>query len=416
MKYKVISIIILIIILMFLCLSCFNSIKTINVLSDDISIYEIVDKFNAENKNIKVFINYYNNKTEKENIFKYIKKNKIINFDIVIGNNSCDNIIDSKYFNKIAWSTKKSNINEINNLYQPAVDFIIKNNNYALLYKIDFPVILARKDNINKDYINKKELDIEDFCQIASSVNKKMPDKKNTETMIGFIPSVSNLNEIDFYFIFNSSIIKENNKYSFNTINTQKAYKFYYEYDNDYNFGKQESLNYLKKFTNIEKNYFLKQKIILFDFLELSKAFSYPNDLYKIFLIKNLKQISINNKIITIPKKSINKKEAEIFIDYIYNDNTQTFLLKNTTEKIDYYLNVHIPVKKGLFQKLENLTFLNSDINLDDYINKLKYADFYNNKIQKKFFDKYFDAKELIKKGTLQEKNILNYITKELNK
>ena len=403
---------------LFIFTGCNKKIKTINILTDDISIYEIADKFNSNNEYIKVFVNYYNSKVEKENIFKYIIKNKILNSDIIIGEKTSDFIIDPKEFSKITKYSKKISKEEINNLYSPVIDFIKTHNDYATLFNINFPVIIARKDSINKEYKNKGELSIEEFCKMASSINIIKPDKKYTETRLGFIPSISNLNEIDFYFLFDSLIVKDNNKYSFNTSIIKKAFNLFYEYDNDYNFGIQNTIEYLKKNDNIDKKYYLKQKIISFDFINLSNTFIYSKDLYKIFLIKDLKYISTNNKIITIPKKSINKKEAGIFIDYLYDNNVQITLTKNTINKIDYYLYLHIPVKKGLIKKLklDNIIFIDSDINLDNYIDKLKYPDFVNNKIQKKFFEKYYNAKELINKGVLNENDLLSYLSKELNK
>ena len=417
MKKKVISIIFIIFIL-FLFAACSKGVKTINILTDEISVYEAADKFNANHEHMKVFVDYYNSKNEKENIFRYIQKNKIINSDIIIGIKPPDLIIDPKKFSKITKFSKKIGKDEINNLYYPAVDFINDQKGYATLYNINFPVIIARNDSIPDEYINKEELSIEDFCNLASSVNILKPDKKLFESRLGFIPSISNLNEIDFYFLFDSSIVKNNNKLSFDTPETRKAFNLYYEYDDKYNFGSKETINYLSKFNNINKKYFLKQKIISFDFINLSNTALYSKKIYKIFLIKNLKYISTKNKIITISKKSINKKEVGMFIDYLYDDDTQITLTKNIMNKIDYYSFLYIPVKKGLIEKLksDNIIFVEPNINLDDYINKLKYVYFINNKIQKKFFEKYNNIKELINKGVMNKKDLLSQLSKEINK
>ena len=100
------------------------------------------------------------------------------------------------------------------------------------------------------------------------------------------------------------------------------------------------------------------------------------------------------------------------------NYTSEVEVLFMTMNKIDYYLYLHIPVKKGLIKKLnlENITFINSNINLDNYIDKLKYINFINNKIQKKFFEKYYNTKELINKGVLNEKDLLSHLSIELNK
>ena len=107
-----------------------------------------------------------------------------------------------------------------------------------------------------------------------------------------------------------------------------------------------------------------------------------------------------------------------MFIDYLYDDDTQITLTKNIMNKIDYYSFLYIPVKKGLIEKLksDNIIFVEPNINLDDYINKLKYVDFINNKIQKKFFEKYNNIKELINKGVMNKKDLLSQLSKEINK
>lgn len=404
------------ILILFIFANCKNQIKTINILTDDISIYEIVDKFNLENNDFKVYVDFYNKKLEQENIYKYILKNKIINYDIIIGDNNYDLILDSKHFSKITNYIKSLNKDENNRFYKSFLDFIKKYDGYAILYNINFPLIIARKDSLNKDYENKKDLSIEEFPKIASSINQFKPDTHYIETKLGFIPSVSNLNEIDFYLIFNSSLIKKNNKFSFDTQESRSAFKFFNEYDNEYNFGKDETLKYIKKFSNIEKKFFLKQKVISFDFINISNAFSFTNDLYKIFLIKDLKYISLNNKILTILKKSINKKEAAHFIDYLLTNNTQELLLKNTLKKIDYYSYIYIPVIKGIINKLDNISIFTKTAELEQYIDKLEYSDFYNNRLQNKFFENYFKIKELINKGSLNEKDFLVNISNELNK
>lgn len=413
-KFK--KIIILIFIILPFLSGCKNQIKTVNMLSDDISIYEIVDKFNLMNNNFKIYVDYYNKNTEQENIYRYIIKNKIINYDIIIGDNYYDLIIDSEHFSKITNYSKILYKNNNNRFYRSVLDFIKKNGGYAILYTINFPLIIARKDSINKENINKNKISIDEFSTIASYINQLKPDKHFTETRLGFIPSVSNLNEIDYYLIFNSSLIKKNNRYLFDTPEAQNAFNFYTEYDNKYNFGKEETLKYLKKFNNIQKKHYLKQKVISFDFINLTNSYTYPADLYKLFLIKDLKYISLNNKILTILKKSINKKEAAFFIDYLYGYDAQNTLVNETFKKIDYYSYIHIPVVKEIINKMNNIPFFDSTMELDQYIDGLGYPDFNNNKLHNKFFEKYFKIKELINKGSLNEKDFLTALSKELNK
>ena len=407
MKINILNLSLIILLLLFF--NCKNKPRVINILTDDIALYEVVDCFNAAHENIKVSINYLNNKEINEkNIFKYVKVNRIVNYDMIIGNINPQIIIDSKYFCKIKKYSKQFKKNK--SFFPLVNDYLMKYSGYAVPYSINFPVIIARKDSIPKDITN-DEIDIQTFSEYATSINK---NKKNKKIKLGFIPCVSEMSELDFFFIFNSYLIKKNNKYSFNTPNSQNAIEFYHKYDEKYNYGNDITEYYLKKYNNINKKFYLKQNIISFDFISISNALALSLELYKIFFINDLKLAGLNNKIVSILKTSIHKKESGIFIDYLFDYNTQLKLSEKTLKQNNYYSHRHIPVIKGLISNVQKFPIPVDKF--EEYINKLEHIYFYNNKIQKIFFKKYFLTKKMINKELISEKDFLDYFSEQINK
>ena len=186
------------------------------------------------------------------------------------------------------------------------------------------------------------------------------------------------------------------------------------KYDDKYNYGLDVTKYYLDKYSNIKKDLYLKQKIISFDFIPISEALNLSRELYKIFLIKDLKLSTLHTKIVSILKSSINKHESGVFIDYLLEYDTQLKLSKNTFKNNDYYSYTHIPVIKGVISDIQEFPIPIDK--LEKYIDKLEAIDFKNKKIQKKFFEKYYSSKITLKKDLILEKDFLKYFSEQINK
>ena len=393
--------------------------KNINIITDQITLYEFANYFNSKNRDLKVTVDYFDNKNisitgEGSNIFKYVKDNKLNNYDLIIGEKK-DAIINKNEFSKITKHSKiLKNKKEKDKLYPVILNYLDNNNELETLYSIDFPVIVARKDSLSENLINENIMDIDTFCETAKSVNQYKQNTQYNDNRIGFSPLISELSEIDYYFIFNSQLEKTKNNYSFNTADTQRAYNFYQGFDDKFNFGTDTTKKYIKLFSNINKNFYLKEKIISFDFINISNAPNYSDDSYKIFLIKNLKKISLKNIIIAIPKTSINKREAGSFIDFLYEYEPQKKLQDEIIKKDDFYSTLHIPPIKNVIKDVKGID-IPFDI-LNNYIENLESPNFYNKNIYKLFFEKYYSTKEMVNNGLISEKDFLEYFSKELNK
>jgi|GEM_PF-1201087 len=408
MKYNILKIIIIILFLI-ISQNCLNKTKNINVLTDDINLLKMADMFNYYHNNIKVSIDYLNIiNYKKENIFNYIKINKKHSYDLVIGYYYPKFDIDPNYYYKMTKYIK--NFENDNNFYPIFYDFYKKNNEYCCLYGMDIPVIIINNKIIKEKYAN-SVFDFKNFIKIAQSVNYLNNNGKNETIKIGFSPLASNTDKINYFFIFNSCIVKNGKKYLFNADN---AFNFYTKFDDNYNYGIKVTNKYLEKFNFIKKNQFLKKDIISLDFMSLSKALTYPSDKYSLFLIKDLNYSSLKIKSFSIIKKSKNKKNIMQFINFLLDKKNQSILFNETLNSQYQINNCHIPINKDIINKIENLNIKNDT--LMEYLSKIKYPDFYNKKMQEVFFTKYNYCENLLNKGILKENNYIDFLSEQLNK
>lgn len=373
-------------------LNCFNNIKLLNIITDDILLYELVDKFNKENRYIKVKLDYI--KESEENIFDFVRKNNINNYDIIAGYYFPDVIIDSNNYSKIDLKLDKEIFNYVKESY--------KNNKYYIIYSIDFPIIITKKDKVKdiKDF----QLDIDRFIELVRKNNVKKEKLYNSK--IAFSPFLSNFSEIQYYFIFNSKLEKRGVKFYFDDENVRKAFNFYYNFDNNYNYGIEFTKRYLDKYKNIDKKFFIKKDIIYFDFKNFSESFNFDKENYQIYFIKNMEYSSLNKKVIAISNKSFLKGESLLFIKYLMEN-------KNQKRMMDTSINLnfdkkHIAIYKDILKK-----YLNED-DLINYIDKLKEQRFYNSKIQKRFFEIF--KNEFLGYQDISEEKFISYFFEKINK
>lgn len=383
----------------FLLLSgCSNQNGYINILSDDISLIECVNLFNAKNNDVKIVFNYQKAPNDK-NLFELVNSKKIKDIDIVAGTYNPTTILQKKYFIKIP-----SLFNKKDNIFNSVKQFTNIEDNLIIPYAIDFPVIIARKDVLPKD-LSTDYLSIEQFTEIARSVNFVKKRERYTEKRLGFVPSLSYYPELEYYFIFNSIIRKKGSGIIFNSPQSQMAFNFYHIFDSVNNYSNKFVKEYKKHFAKIDKKFYLKMKVISIDFIPFSKASLYPQSKYKIFFIKGLKNISLTLKTISILKKSQNKNSAIKFIKFILSDKQQEMLYKNHLANLDYYQNIFLPIKKDIIKNYQ-LNFLNSQM-VEKNIANYTYPNFININTQKMFLQRYKQVKELIENGLLDNNKFL---------
>lgn len=396
--------------ILILLTGCGSAGNIINILTDDISLLEIKNHFNSKTDNLNINIDFYNK--DDLSIFSASKIFKNSNYDILVGKIDPTIILKKSYFSKIHHYTKSIN-NKNTELYALINDFSLKYNDLAIPYSIEIPVIICHKDSIPSDNTS-DVIDLKTFSKYASLSNKNIINNYN-KIELGFIPTVSMTSEIEYYFIFNSFLEKKNGKITFESSNSKKAFNFIKYFDIKYNYGSENTENYLKRYINIDKKHHLEKGIIKYDIVPLSYALKMhllePNK-YKIFFIKGLMHASFNNKAAAILRSSLKKDKAGVFIEYLLSEEAQSILLKSTFEKYYYYDSIQVPVTKNTFNIVENLPI---SIQLfEDHINKLEHIDFINSKIQKRFFQNYNMTIDLINKGIIQESDFLNHFSNSL--
>lgn len=394
-------------VLMVFLINC-SSIKKINILTDDYNLLNIVDKFNSGN-NIKANIDYISSKrlSDKnyDNLFKYAIENKLYNYDIIIGSNNSQTVIDSSRFCNL-----KSYINFIKkkngNAFDFVYDYLDKNDYLSLPYRIDFPVILAEEKSLN---------DKNAYVISVDGITNLFYDNKyfnNNLYLFKFLPVMTSLKEIEYYFIFNSEITNINNKFNFSSLQTKKTFEFYNKFYETNKIDKKEAAEYIQRNTKINRDFYLKHKIINIDITLLSKALPNINK-YKMIFFKDLKNCGLNNHTAAIQKSSVNKRDSSAFIDFLMDYNIQKLLYERSlSDQISE--SKFIPVYKNIINS-EKLN-VNKDFNFDDYINGLKSVNFFNNKLKRKFFNNYNSLKEKLNNGIINDSKFLEYFSDELNK
>lgn len=380
--------------LLFLFFNCSkNNIKILNILTDDILLYELVDNFNLNSNYIKVKLDYINN--SEENIFKFVQDNQIKSYDIIAGYYFPDTIIDSNNYSEIDISFENKDIfNYIKESY--------KKNKFYFSYSIDFPVIVLRKEKIKNSTAN--EISIEDFIKLSQNNNSKKD--KFYETRISFSPLLSEFFYPQYYFIFNI-LDKKSNLFYFDEDNLKKSFVFSTNFDNKYNYGIDFTKKYLDKYRNIEKRFFLNKGIIFFDFKNFSETFDIDKNNFSISLIKEMKYPSLKEKVIAIRKNSLLKKEALFFVKYLIEKDSQKRLNNvslNFTKK-------HIPIYKDLLKQ----DIIDNEI-IIHHIDDFKSIEFYNKKSQYNFFQiikKIHESEEFL---NMSEEKFISYFFDKINK
>lgn len=388
-----------------LCLllfSCRNESNTIRILTDDLFILDTIDHFNAGSSELKVKVDFYND--DETDLFSYFKSLELHNYDLVAGSYNSETPLDSAFLKKV--ETKEFLKEESRAYYEPFYEFNSNNRGYGLLYALNFPVIINMEDN-SHDINQKPNLTMEDFALIAGSTN--INNSKSQK--VAFIPSISSLDKLDYYFIFNSSIMISDEDITFTTENSRKAFNFYHNFNRD-NFSKDELSAYLELYNNISRELYIERKILSFDFLDISEALALPLESHKINLIKGQRYLGLRNKVIAISKSSQSPKGASAFINYLISFETQKRLLISSQDNTIAHRDIHLPVIKNIFYTLDEFRFEPSL--MESYLNSLAPIDFHNSKMQERFFSSYYYTSDMIEKEMINHENFLEYFSNQL--
>jgi len=378
--------------------SCKNANKNINVLTDDILIYDLSKIYNLRNPQKKIDINFQINKETNILTFPNSYSNK--KYDIIIGGNLKDPELNLNNFYSVKKYIEEKESSEYINLFN---DFTKKNLYKVIPYGLSFYVVI-----INKNRVNKSSFDFIGLNELFSTM-QKYNINSNDYIKLSFTPYLATPKGIDWFFIFNSELFIDKNKISFESTQSRDASDFLWNYEEKYNFGNEKTKEYIDRYKEISSDLYLKNNVILFDIVPISKAFCYDNRLYDILLIKDLNYSEVNQKVISIQKNAKNKNDCLSFVDFILSEEIQEMMYVYSKEKIFYFNNIYLPIYNKIIKK-------NSNFNDDfyTYINRLKAVNFYNQNIRKKFISSFNYSQEMLEKGNITEKDFLSFLDKQL--
>lgn len=374
-------------ILLFLILFILNCCKekNLNIITDDISIFEIINKFNLKQKYFKANIQFIETKSA---LYEYIINNNRYNFDVIIG--SVNHIVEIPYtrFTKL----KEDLFSDEDNLkFNCFYDYLKENENRLVLYRINFPVVISKPDLIGNKK-NFSEITIDELYSIFYQ-NKFYI---NRLYFFKFLPQLSNFNELDYLFLFNFSPIQHSNKrIEIDTNIAKTTFEFYNFFSQIFNLNPEEVNEYILRNKKIEKEFYFRSGILSLDFYSISEALGLQDDC-KIYFLKEMNNLGLKNYAISIPKYSKNKNKALIFVKYVLSFEVQKFLY-DTTNNDNFYKFKFLPIYKNI---------ISIDPYFEIYIENLKSVNFLNNQLQKKIFSAYLKSKNVLNNTLSREKSL----------
>ena len=383
--------------------ACQDKNADINILTDDLLLYDAADDFNRRSE-VKANVTYI--ECDGTDIFTRYQPQTFSNIDLVIGHGRTNAKTDEKFFRK-NYRSKESLLNDnyLNRFYARSFGYFVP-------YSADWNVVVMNQatqiDNSN-DFIT--------FDGLKNLMNNKVAKNR-----LIFIPQDSIINLQEYFFMLGGGLAMLNEQPIFNTPTNEKILQTYLNFDKTYNDGIDNREEVLKRYINIDKKYYLKKNIILFDIFPISQALQIPKDKYAFYLIDNVTTASFCEKKIGITKGNINPDLSLAFIDFLTSYSEQLKMFRSTMTQTMTKMPVHIPIV--LSDNTEDI------INYDDFnfidptlldgihtvLNRLAPADFINEQTKEKFLSAYSFAESVIANGQLDQADMLNHITNSLQK
>ncbi|MBP5449886.1 MAG: hypothetical protein J6Y01_07175 [Spirochaetales bacterium] len=393
----------LIIICMTLLTACQNKSANINILTDDLLLYDVADDFNRTSE-IKAKVTYI--ECPDTDIFTRYQSQEFSNIDLVIGHSHTNEATAYKLYSR-NYLSKESLLtdNYLNRFYQ-------RNFGYFVPYSADWNVIV-----MNKDTHIDSTCDLITFDGLKTLMNQKVAKNK-----IIFIPKDSFIGLQEYFFMLGGGLTVEGEQTLFNSAVNQTILSTYLNFDKTYNESEDSRKEVLKRYINIDKKYYLKKNITLFDIIPISRAMLMPLDKYSFYSFENVTTSSFREKKIAITKGNINMPLSLAFIDFLTSYPEQRKMFRLTMSQTITEMPVHIPIVMS--DNTEDI------INYDDFdfidktmtdsihtvLSKLAPADFINEKTKTNFLDAYSFAESVIANGQLDQAEMLEHITISLNK
>ncbi len=359
------------------------------VLSDDIFMLDVAMLFQEKNPDFTVQVAL--TEKNKSGIFSATKKSEASRYDLIAGEYFPDEPLSSSRFAKIE-------LYDNQDFYPFEKDFYQKTKEIGVIYSYDFPVIVGinEKDSLS-DFIT-----MDEFQKIAVEES----NVENGEEEFAFIPQMTGFPEMEFYFVGQNLYFQNNGKsiFSIDGVNTQfQRYHFFNQAI------AEESLisTYMRKSEKVDSYFYIHNGIQRYDFQYFSQAKVLSDEKYKIHFISDSSTLSLKQNVISVNKFSFSKKGAEIFINFLLSPEIQEYLYKESSSESQAltYKNIHFPVISGIVD--DNTT--------DNYVNRLRYPNFGDEKQHLKFMNIYHTTMDLIAKDRLKKEDFADFINKQID-
>ena len=369
--------------------SCKKQEKILTVLSDDIFMLDVAMLFQEKNPDFTVQVAL--TEKNKSGIFSATKKSEASRYDLIAGEYFPDEPLSSSRFAKIE-------LYDNQDFYPFEKDFYQKTKEIGVIYSYDFPVIVGinEKDSLS-DFIT-----MDEFQKIAVEES----NVENGEEEFAFIPQMTGFPEMEFYFVGQNLYFQNNGKsiFSIDGVNTQfQRYHFFNQAI------AEESLisTYMRKSEKVDSYFYIHNGIQRYDFQYFSQAKVLSDEKYKIHFISDSSTLSLKQNVISVNKFSFSKKGAEIFINFLLSPEIQEYLYKESSSESQAltYKNIHFPVISGIVD--DNTT--------DNYVNRLRYPNFGDEKQHLKFMNIYHTTMDLIAKDRLKKEDFADFINKQID-
>ncbi|MBR3732796.1 MAG: hypothetical protein IKQ61_04780 [Spirochaetales bacterium] len=390
------------IICMALLTACQNKSAGINILTDDLLLYDAADEFNRTSE-IKAKVTYI--ECSETNIFTRYQSQEFSNIDLVIGSSNTNEAASYKLYRK-NYRSKESLLTDsyLNRFYR-------RNFGYFVPYSADWNVLILNKstdiDNTN---------DVVTFNGLKTLMNQKIAKNK-----IIFIPEDSVIDLQEYIFMLGGGLTVDGERTLFNCDTNRRILDAYLSFDKTYNESENSRKEVQKRYINIDKKYYLKKGITLFDIIPLSQAMLLPSDKYSFYFFDNVTVSAFREKKIAITKNNINMPLSLAFIDFITSYEQQCRMFHATTGQTLTKLPVHIPIVMSDNTEdiidYDDFDFINRTLtdNIHTVLTHLTPADFINEQTKDKFLSAYKFAESVIANGQLDQNEMLTHITNSLN-
>lgn len=319
--------------LLFSFSSCTKTSSTIIIWTDRQELVSYTELFNATHNNVKAIAIY------KENLIASMppQKNEI-QPDLVIGS-WLKSSTTRKYFSPMDYIFSENKLSK-NDFYPQMLEYgVLNDKQYLVPLSFNLPMMVFAEQNeslLQNDHI----ITLDSLKSAATAFNST--NKDGTFSSIGYAPSW----DMDFQYeatkIFGANYQEKGQAFSFNMDAIDSTVDFMRSWTSEFNGDTENETSFQFKYLYMSKQRQVSSGRGAFAFMTSNQFFTLSNEqstgLTFRWLVNADEESLVEDNIITmgIFKKSNNKKDAELFIEWLSDESTQAELMdRNSSLNLD---------------------------------------------------------------------------------